>query len=131
MADDNDNVWPAANVPDKVEVQTVGYLPADTPVLYSDGLHIAFTPGVWVFSFLQTEFPLISTVDIPPDPNTGIRAVPAKCVVRVVVSSDRLPEYLKTILDTADRSRTKIKGYSTPEKETGNDLSGRGPKDGR
>ncbi len=97
MPNDSSTQYGSIDSPFSMEVEP--YLPDSTPVMFADGLIIAHGNGVWHLSFLQSEAPLVTT------PSTIPKSVRARCVVRIVVADDRIPDFLRALLSTAARSK--------------------------
>lgn len=84
-------------------IEAVPWVPDDLPVLFADGLSILVTGGVVVLSFLQAQFPIFQNdTDL-----SKIGPIRNKCVVRIVVSEEKMREFSRVIGDVAPSFASK------------------------
>jgi hypothetical protein len=72
------------------------YVPEGTPILYTDGLAVVTGNGVWTLSFLQAEPPI--------NPSDRPERIPSRCVVRLIVTEERMVQFLKVLVGTGEKT---------------------------
>jgi hypothetical protein len=77
------------------------FLPVDVPLLYVDNLNIVHTATEFTLSFMQSQPPLLESEDDWND----VKAIPLKCVSRIVVNPMKMQMILKTLVVNYEQYR--------------------------
>lgn len=92
-----------------IQVPVQWHFPEHVESRYATNLLVQHGPHEFTISFFEAQPPILLTEDDRKRAATKIQSVRANCVARVVVSVERMPEFVEVLQKSLEQFRARFK----------------------